>query len=256
MKNILSQVNREVLKEFSWSNVLLAFDFDGTLAPIVETPDAARMREETRELVWQLTKLYPVIVISGRAQRDALRCMRCTGVLEVIGNHGIEPRHAADRHIAEVQRWLPTLDARLAAQRGVVLEDKLYSLAIHYRQSREKRKARAAILAAVGALGDVRVIGGKQVINVLPKGAPHKGIALERERERLHCDTAIYVGDDGTDEDVFALDQPGRLLTIRVGAKRTSAALYYIEDQLAIDDLLRELLERRKKTQQRKQAAR
>ena len=256
MKNILSQANREVLKEFSWSNVLLSFDFDGTLAPIVDRPEAARMRQETRELVWQLAKLYPIIVISGRAQPDALRRMRGTGVLEVVGNHGIEPRHAADRHIAEVQRWLPALDAALATQKGIVLEDKIYSLAIHYRQSREKKKARAAILEAVATLGEVRIIGGKQVVNVLPKGAPHKGIALERERERLHCDTAIYVGDDGTDEDVFTLDQPGRLLTIRVGAKRNSAASYYIEDQLAIDALLTELLEQRKKFPQRKQATR
>jgi trehalose-6-phosphatase len=79
-----------------------------------------------------------------------------------------------------------------------------------------KKLARAAILEAAASLGDVRIVGGKQVVNLLPKGAPDKGKALERERERLCCDTAIYVGDDETDEDVFALDQPTRLLSIRV----------------------------------------
>jgi trehalose 6-phosphate phosphatase len=90
-------------------------------------------------------------------------------------------------------------------------------------------------------LGAVRIIGGKQVVNLVPEGAPDKGDALERERERLRCDTAIYVGDDDTDEDVFRLDQPGRLLTIRVGAKRTSHAAYCIRDQRQIDVLIRVL---------------
>jgi trehalose 6-phosphate phosphatase len=54
----------------------------------------------------------------------------------------------------------------------------------------------------------------------------------------LRCDTAIYVGDDETDEDVFALDQPGRLLTIRVGRGRGSHAAYYLRAQAAVDDLL------------------
>ena len=109
---------------------------------------------------------------------------------------------------------------------GRRIEDKGFSIAVHYRQSREKKNALAAILEAAARLGNVRVIGGKQVVNILPDGAPHKGIALERERERLRCDTAIYVGDDETDEDVFALDQPGRLLAIRVGAASASQAPY------------------------------
>ena len=87
-------------------------------------------------------------------------------------------------------------------------------------------------------------------------GAPHKGIALERERERLGCDTALYVGDDETDEDVFSLDRPGRLLTIRVGAKRTSAASYYILDQRVIDVLLGRLLETRQRWVEQRRAVR
>ena len=85
------------------------------------------------------------------------------------------------------------------------------------------------------------------MINLLPRGAPHKGIALERERERLGCDTAIYVGDDETDEDVFALGQPGRLLTIRVGASPSSAASYYLRGQADVDGLMRFLLLARQK---------
>ena len=50
------------------------------------------------------------------------------------------------------------------------------------------------------------------------------------------------MGDDETDEDVFALDQPGRLLTIRVGRKRQSLASYFLRNQAEIDRLLETLL--------------
>jgi trehalose 6-phosphate phosphatase len=123
-----------------------------------------------------------------------------------------------------------------------VIEDKGLSLAVHYRRSRQKKKARARLLAAAARLRDVRLVGGKQVLNLLPAEAPHKGLALERARARLRCDTALYVGDDETDEDVFALDQPGQLLTIRVGRKTSSSADYYVRTQAEVDRLLRVLL--------------
>lgn len=254
MQNILSQSNREVLRQIAWSNMLVAFDYDGTLAPIVTDPARAKMRPETSELLWRLTKLSSVIIISGRARPDALQKLRGVGVCEVIANYGIGPWHPSNRYVAEVQRWRPVLDACVASLKGVKLEDKAFSVALHYRQSREKKKARAAILKAAASLGQVRIIRGKQVVNILPRGAPHKGIALELERDRLQCDTALYVGDDETDEDVFALDQPGRLLTIRVGLKRSSAARYYIPNQVAIDDLLRLLLDLRGHFVQQRQA--
>ena len=214
------------------------------------------MRAQTRELLWELTKLRRVIVISGRAQPDVLKKLRGVGVCGVIGNYGIGPWRPSNRHIAEVQRWRPVLDACVTPLKGVKIEDKIFSVAIHYRQSREKKKARVAILKAAASLGEVRIIVGKQVVNILPKGAPHKGIALELERDRLHCDTALYVGDDETDEDVFTLDQPGRLLTIRVGLKRSSAARYYISNQVAIDELLRVLLDLCRQSKQQRQVVR
>jgi trehalose 6-phosphate phosphatase len=120
---------------------------------------------------------------------------------------------------------------------------------VHYRGSRHKKLARAAILQAAAKLGEVRLIPGKQVVNILPPNAPHKGMALEAERVRLHCDTVIYVGDDETDEDVFMLDQPGRLLTIRVGLSKKSAASYYLKRQNEIDVFLELLISLRPKAQ-------
>ena len=246
MRNILSLAHVGLLRQFAWSNVLLAFDYDGTLAPIVSDPARATMRAGTRGLLDRLTRAYPCIVISGRSRADASRLLRGTGVLQVIGNHGAEPLAGNERFLRKVALWKPQLAQRLDGLRGVSIEDKTYSVAVHYGRSRRKGEARAAILAAAESLAGVRIIGGKQVVNLLPEGAPHKGIALERERTRFACDTAIYVGDDETDEDVFSMDQPGRLLPIRVGPKRTSAATYHISSQAEIDGLMRALLELRR----------
>ena len=134
------------------------------------------------------------------------------------------------------------LQVRLRGAAGVVIEDKGLSLSVHYRGSRQKGRVRARILAATAELGEARATAGKLVVNVVPAGAPHKGQALVRERARLGCDTAVYLGDDETDEDVFALDQPGQLLAVRVGRKQGSAAAYYIRRQVEIDRVLRRLL--------------
>jgi trehalose 6-phosphate phosphatase len=245
LKNILSESNYEILEQYAWSNVLLAFDYDGTLAPIVADPARAAMRPSTRCLLADLALRYPCIVVSGRSQHDARQWLRGIPLLQVIGNHGVEPWQATPPLMAEVRRWSPLLARRLAGFQGVWVEDKAFSVAIHYRQSREKKKARAAILEAAADLGRVRLIGGKLVVNILPEGAPHKGLALLRERDRLHCDTALYVGDDVTDEDVFGLDQPGRLLTVRVGPRRSSPASYFVRSQAAVDELLEALVELR-----------
>jgi trehalose 6-phosphate phosphatase len=249
MKDILSRAGREVLQQFAWSNVLVAFDYDGTLAPIVPDPDKAFMRAATRRLLGEVAARYPCIVVSGRARPDARRWLRGIRLQQVVGNHGIEPWQATQALVEEVERWAPLLSRRLSPFKGVRIENKTFSVAVHYRHSREKKKARAAILEAAGALGSIRVIGGKQVVNILPEGAPHKGIALERERDRLRRDTAIYVGDDETDEDVFGLDRPGRLLTVRVGPKRASQASYYVRTQAAVDELLAVLVKLRQESQ-------
>jgi trehalose 6-phosphate phosphatase len=251
-RDILRPANRRVLRRFAGTNVLVAFDFDGTLARIVPDPVRARMRPLTRELLAELANLYPCIVISGRAQADVRSRLGTVPVQRVVGNHGVEPWQASKRLSAQVKRWRVSLERRLGALPGVRVEDKTYSIAVHYRQSPEKAKARSAIARAVSALGETRVIGGKQVVNVVTRTAHDKGVALLKERERLGCETAIYAGDDDTDEDVFSLDDPARLLTIRVGARPTSAASYFIPGQADVDELLKVLVALRKNPESRR----
>jgi trehalose 6-phosphate phosphatase len=242
MRHVLARANRHVLERFAGSRALLAFDFDGTLSPIVADPDRAAMRESTRRLLGDLARRYPCVVISGRSRGDVSRRLGGVPLAGVVGNHGLEPWHATQRAGRQVRRWVTALEARLGRIPGVVIEDKGLTLAVHYRKAKRTREARALVFAAAGGLGDVRLVGGKQVLNVLPSGAPGKGRALERAALRLGCDTAVYVGDDETDEDVFALGDPARLLGIRVGRKGTSAAGYFIRAQVEIDLLLRSFL--------------
>ena len=242
MKDILAPAQGPMLRQLAWSNLLLAFDYDGTLAPIVDRPQEARMRNRTRDLLEQVAHAYPCVVISGRSQEDVLKRVRGTGVFEVIGNHGLEPWRRTETLAKEVQRWVSLLRERLADVEGVNVENKSFSLAVHYRRAKSRSRARSAILAATAELDGARVVVGKCVVNVTTRGAPHKGTAAQIAKSHLRCDVAVYVGDDQSDEDVFALDDRDSLLTVRVGRDVTSRASFFIESQKAIDDLLARLL--------------
>lgn len=242
MRALLTRTGRAVLERFTRTRVLLGFDFDGTLAPIVSRPSAATMRASTRGLLAEVATHYPCIVISGRARADVETRLAGLRLRQVIGNHGAEPSRGSSSLAGLVAGWRPWLESQLRGHRGVAIEDKGYSLAVHYRHARNPRLARAAIVAAAAELAEVRLVGGKQVINLVPSQAPDKGMALERARAQLRCEAAIYVGDDDTDEDVFCLGQPQRLLTVRIGFSRRSRAAYYLASQPAIDHLLGVLL--------------
>ena len=120
----------------------------------------------------------------------------------VFGNYGCEPS-AGGELAGRVGAWVSRLTDRLSTHRGIVIEDKGFSVTIHYRRAHNKDRAVADILDAARTLDGARVLGGVQAVTLLPRGAPDKGVALQRARRLLRCDTAIYVGDDDTDEDAF-----------------------------------------------------
>ncbi len=243
MKPILSKENVNVLAQLAWARALVAFDFDGTLAPIVDDRDCASMRTATLRLFSRLCELYPCAVISGRSQRDVAARLDGAAVKYVIGNHGLEPGAGLTEFEQEITRAHELLSEAMREWPGVDVEDKRYSLALHYRRCRRKRDAREAILLAIGGLPTpMRVVPGKMVVNVVPARAPDKGDALLDLRDREGADIALYVGDDVTDEDVFKLDQPGRVLTVRVGESRSSAATYFLRTQREVDALLSKLV--------------
>lgn len=245
MRNILSPRSRSVLNNLASSNVLVAFDFDGTLAPIVSKPGKAAMRPQTRNLLRKLTAVYPCIVVSGRERADVMQKLLSIEFREFIGNHGIEPWNASDIVERTVLGWIAPLKAQLKHLQGAVLENKRFSLSVHYRLAPNKRVIRRRVIELAGKLPHAKLVGGKQLINIVHRDAPDKAVAVQRARQELDCDTVIYVGDDKTDDAVFALSGDRRFLTIRVGASSSSLAPFYIRNQLEIDRLLQILIELR-----------
>lgn len=240
----LSRESKEIVRRFLTRGVLLAFDFDGTLAPIVADPERAKMRPRTRRLLQIASANFPCVVISGRSLANLRRLLAGTGIHAAIGNHGAEPWSGRSDALRQVALWRERLGPALSGLAGVRIENKTYSLTVHYRQCRRKALVRSIILQAAASLSGVRAVSGKDAVSLVSVHAPDKGIALQAEMARSGCGRAIYVGDEETDEDAFAWKDRVPLLTIRVGRKSGSRADYFLWNQREMDDLLRVLISR------------
>ena len=249
MDYLLTERGRSDLGALLKVRSLYAFDFDGTLAKIVREHHAARLSRPIRFWLEELAKRAPTAIISGRSVED-LRSRVGTTVTHLIGNHGSEGPHTRREEMQQVREtssgWLQLINGRFQDEltgRGVVIENKSYSLTFHYRTVDQRDEARALISRIVAELSPPpRIVLGKSVVNVMPPTASHKGTALLEYMRRLDCSTALYVGDDETDEDVFAL-RDARILTVRVGKKKGSSARYFLKRQSEITEMLRLLVE-------------
>lgn len=225
---------------------LVALDFDGTLAPIVATPDLARVPLPVSGRLRKLSQSLQVAILTGRSVDDV------KGRLDfdphfVIGNHGAEDG-CADRE-RTLQAGLDPVRACLARRApdleraGVMVEDKRLSLALHYRLSRNAETARGLISELVpGSFELVRVVPGKMVANVVHAHAPDKAQALMELVGRCGADCAIFVGDDANDEPVFDA-APAGWLTVRVGRDAPhSAAAFYLDGSFEFALFLERLL--------------
>jgi trehalose 6-phosphate phosphatase len=257
MQDLLDPANHALLDELGTKRSLLAFDFDGTLAPLTSQREAAVMRPQTRELLARVCERFPCAVISGRSRADTEARVVGVPVRYVIGNHGLEPGGdllAAEQVAAEAIKLVQPLLSRWP---GVELEDKRYSFSLHYRMAERRSEVAPELTAMLLALPiPLRVIAGKMVLNAVKVGAPDKGDALLTIVEQEGAELALFIGDDVTDEDVFELHrrrhlrQPwkasaGRVMTVRVGQSDVSAAKYYVRGQQQVDDLLARLAELR-----------
>lgn len=242
MINILSGRGRPTLDRFARTSLLVAFDYDGTLAPIVDRPSLAHPRATTLRLLRQVARRYPTVVISGRARADVAARLRQIPLAQVSGNHGIEPWAAKPAFARQVRRWVEQLERALADYAGVIVEDKLYSVSVHYRRAEHRQLARKVIDRTAPQLRGARRIDGKCVVNFLPKAAHGKGEALAFARRMFGCENALFIGDDVTDEEAFGVGVNDWLLGVRVGPVKQSKAKYILKDQREIDELLRELI--------------
>lgn len=236
MQYLLANAARATLTRLSQERTLYAFDFDGTLSPIVDCPALAGMRVRTRSLLSRLAALRPCVVISGRARPDLLQRLAGVKLAGAIGNHGAETTTVSRARSSRVTGWQRAMELEFRALEGVWVENKGLSLAVHYRQSPDGDDAERRILAATTKLEGARVFGGKKVVNLLLEGTADKGRALAAERQRLGCDWALYVGDDENDESAFALN--GNVVGVRIGQKEDSHARHFLRDQTEIERLL------------------
>lgn len=214
---------------------LLVFDFDGTLAPIVERPEDARIAPAVAAQLAALQLRLPVAIVTGRRIDD------------VRGRLGFEPTYVVGSHGAEDEQGIaisPAMQAAMARVRerieacrsalqeaGVTVEDKDSSIALHYRLARSRDRALEVILQLLTPPdGELHVFGGKMVVNVMPRHAPDKATAVRRLLARSARTCVLFAGDDLNDEPVFVAAQPD-WLTIRVGdGPARSRAQYFVAD--------------------------
>ena len=217
----------------SASPLLLLFDIDGTLAPIAPRPQDAAVPEPARRALARLAALPGVRVglVTGRSADDGARMVRVPG-LWVIGNHGVETvdpdgtRHidpAALEYAEPLARAADALAPLVAATPGTLLEDKRWSLSLHYRlaPAAESRLRQAA--EHVASREGLRLGEGRAVLELRIPAEVDKGTAVVTLARRLGAgapgSAVLFAGDDRTDEDAFRrlAALPGAV-TVRVGA--------------------------------------
>ena len=250
-------LNRDVLRipQALWHNtqteslyrtaprIFLALDYDGTLVPIAPSPSEARPSPELLATLAQLSKdpTLSVTIVSGRQLSDLCALISVPG-LTYIGTHGAElctangdtrqlvPTGVLTMTVARLQRELLPIFAHVP---GLLLENKRFALALHYRLAQPEVEE-WAIGQFVAVVQDhlrkglaLEIIYGKKVIEVRQIGV-NKGHALRTLlATALPMTLPIYIGDDQTDEDAFQfLD--GRGLTILVADHPRPTAAHYL----------------------------
>lgn len=247
MKHIFSAEGKAALRKVMGRSPLLAFDFDGTLAPLVTNPQDAAMPLSVMRRISRLGSLLPVAIITGRSVSDVSARLGFEPRY-VIGNHGAEGfgEQSMDlyRRILDAPRALLTVHHQQLREHGVQIEDKGLSIALHYRMARNREAAAAwirALLARVEA--PLTLSYGKCVVNVTPAHAPDKGVALKRLVEAEGTEAAVFLGDDVNDESAFAIAE-SQWVTIRVGnAAARSAARYFLDDHAQVAVLLQDMID-------------
>ncbi|NLB47003.1 MAG: bifunctional alpha,alpha-trehalose-phosphate synthase (UDP-forming)/trehalose-phosphatase [Microbacteriaceae bacterium] len=224
--------------------LIVACDFDGTLAPIVSHPEDARIMPRAQRALDVLSAApdVHVTIVTGRSIDN----LRDTGIsvsgFTVSGSHGIELLHAAqhaghavpdsgeyqaDPLSADETERLTTLQRRVTRlfnrEQGVRIEMKPYGLAVHTRRVRDEERSDELLDAATRVMEEAgfAVRNGKRVRECSLRTSD-KGSALRRIRAQWPSAPVLFLGDDVTDEDVFAalrVDDLG----IKVGLGDTAA---------------------------------
>jgi trehalose 6-phosphate phosphatase len=205
-------------------------DIDGTIAPIVLSPEDAAVPETTRDLLRALAREYALVAcLSGRRALDARRVV---GVDELAysGNHGIElllpgdtevrPDPSLDGHESDARRFIEGLGRRDLEQAGIRIEDKGAIIALHWRGAGNEAGAESLAheIASEAEWEGLVPHQGRKVLEIRPNVAISKGIAVAALIPARPIDAALYAGDDRTDVDAFTalrtLMEDGKLTAV------------------------------------------
>ena len=242
----LDQAFRELIERREQRHLLLLFDFDGTLCPFSPDPDAVHLTPAVSGLLGSLAckPASTVGIISGRRLPDLHRRARVAKEIYLAGFHGLEIEAPGEAFMHPDAAEATPLMRGIADQMqpclqhlpGVFIEDKVFSIALHYREADDEVRVTAqdqfmSIARRHLDTGRLRALPGACVIELLPGIAWNKGHALEwiRERvEKLHGPTfSVYIGDDVTDEDAFRAVGPNGM-TI-AASDRASGAQFLVD---------------------------
>jgi trehalose 6-phosphate phosphatase len=183
------------------AHAAILLDVDGTLAPIVERPEDARVPAETRAELERLRDRYALVgCVSGRTSEGARRIVGVDDIV-YVGVHGLELAPDALRYRDDLHA--------LADEVDWPIEDKDLTLAFHYRDVDDEEGAleRLERVADLAAEHGLKTRWGRKVLEVLPPVEVHKGTAVRALLAEHGLRRALYAGDDSTDLDAFrALD--------------------------------------------------
>jgi trehalose 6-phosphate phosphatase len=211
--------------------LLVACDYDGTLAPIADDPWSVRPLPETTAALRSLAGLpeTTAAVISGRALRELAVMSRLPAEVHLVGSHGWEFDvgfvHTLDHDVLALHaRLVRTLRRMASGLAGVILEFKPASVAVHVRQAAPAvaEQMLAKVRSGPCTWDGVQVTEGSAVVE-LSVVKTDKGDALDVLRHRFGATAALFMGDDVSAEEVF-VRLAGPDVGIKVGDGATIAA--------------------------------
>jgi alpha,alpha-trehalase len=190
-------------------------DYDGTLTPIVERPEDAILSKKMREIIKNLSEKYTVAIISGRKQEEIKQLVKIENIF-YAGCHGfdisgseismIKPNFK--EKIPLISKIKEKLNKEFSSILGILIEDKKFSVAVHYRLVDEKYlpQIENLVTSIIKNNPSLRLMRGKKVFEILPIDWD-KGKAIRLIMQVLNISWQdsfiIYIGDDTTDEDAF-----------------------------------------------------
>jgi len=230
--------------------LIVALDFDGTLAPFADDPSEVGALPGSWAAVLTLDRAADteVVLVSGRPLDSLAAVTHAPDGMALVGSHGVEWRvdghdeaALSDDEQARVARIGAALDAVGERFPGVVIEHKPAGHGVHTRRVGADVAAEAnaaASAAAHEADPDVLERGGKDILEFAVRHVT-KGDAIARLRDLHGADAVFFAGDDVTDEDAFRVLGDGDV-GVKVGEGETLAA-HRVADPAALTDVLKQL---------------